>query len=291
MACFGLFQLVQLVSSLSSLSHLSHLITMPLTPLTPLTPPLSTYSQLPAWQKDNQYILSGYVPAFPSYRHCFNSLFYLHNESVNIYSHLIPSISSLFFLSAPFPIALFALGSMTCLGLSATFHTLKSHSHPVASFGNHLDYLGIVLLIHTSTISVLIYLFQNNPSFRWFFSLLTSCFALICSYLALNPTFRAPHWRSIRAAVFVSFGLSGILPIISLGFLNGWHFLWLNHLNLLLIEAVLYILGAFIYALRVPERWAPGRFDFWCHSHQIFHFLVVAAAVVHGVALYKLEYV
>jgi hypothetical protein len=30
-------------------------------------------------------------------------------------------------------------------------------------------------------------------------------------------------------------------------------------------------LGAIIYANRVPERWFPGRFDLFCHSHQIFH--------------------
>lgn len=25
----------------------------------------------------------------------------------------------------------------------------------------------------------------------------------------------------------------------------------------------LYILGALLYALRVPERWFPGKFDLW----------------------------
>ena len=29
--------------------------------------------------------------------------------------------------------------------------------------------------------------------------------------------------------------------------------------------------GAIIYANRVPERWFPGKFDLWLHSHQLFH--------------------
>lgn len=40
-------------------------------------------------------------------------------------------------------------------------------------------------------------------------------------------------------------------------------------------------LGALVYAMRVPERWLPGRFDLLLHSHQIFHLLIVLAALVH----------
>lgn len=49
------------------------------------TPPLLRWNALPAWQKDNQYILAHYRPASYSYSGSFQSLFYLHNESVNIH--------------------------------------------------------------------------------------------------------------------------------------------------------------------------------------------------------------
>ena len=29
--------------------------------------------------------------------------------------------------------------------------------------------------------------------------------------------------------------------------------------------------GAAIYAMRIPERWYPGKFDLVLHSHQLFH--------------------
>jgi len=55
----------------------------------------------------------------------------------------------------------------------------------------------------------------------------------------------------------------------------------------LIIEGLLYIAGAGIYAARVPERFAPGKFDLLGASHQVFHCLVVAAAGSHLVGLVK----
>lgn len=40
-------------------------------------------------------------------------------------------------------------------------------------------------------------------------------------------------------------------------------------------------LGALLYACRIPERFCPGKFDIFFHSHQVFHFLVVVAAFTH----------
>lgn len=52
-------------------------------------------------------------------------------------------------------------------------------------------------------------------------------------------------------------------------------------LRWMLLQGALYVIGAMIYAGRVPERWAPGRFDLVGASHQVFHCFVVAAAVSH----------
>ena len=55
----------------------------------------------------------------------------------------------------------------------------------------------------------------------------------------------------------------------------------------LVLQGVLYIFGAAIYACRIPERFAPGRFDLFGSSHQIFHGFVLAAALTHLFGLYK----
>jgi hypothetical protein len=55
----------------------------------PAGPFLLQFDELPPWQQDNHYILGKYRPESHSYFRCFQSLFYLHNESVNIHSHLL----------------------------------------------------------------------------------------------------------------------------------------------------------------------------------------------------------
>ena len=107
----------------------------------------------------------------------------------------------------------------------------------------------------------------------------------------------------------MSFGLSGIIPAIHYVLMEGW-FSKISQASLgwLILMGLLYILGALFYALRVPERWFPGKCDIWVNirlgeaknnhhctshtnpnhllvlqfqSHQIFHVLVLVAAFVH----------
>lgn len=49
----------------------------------------------------------------------------------------------------------------------------------------------------------------------------------------------------------------------------------------LLSMALLYLVGALLYATRTPERFFPGKFDIWFQSHQLFHMCVVIAAFTH----------
>jgi adiponectin receptor len=88
--------------------------------------------------------------------------------------------------------------------------------------------------------------------------------------------------------MFVMMGLSAVVPVI-----HGLKLYGLEQmrktigLDWVVLQGVLYILGAGIYAARVPEKWNPGRFDIWGSSHQIFHVLVVLAAASHLVGLIK----
>ncbi|KAI1052052.1 hypothetical protein LB506_003669, partial [Fusarium annulatum] len=36
---------------------------------------------------------------------------------------------------------------------------------------------------------------------------------------------------------------------------------------------------------RIPKRFAPGHFDIWFSSHQIFHLSILCAMYVHTIAL------
>lgn len=138
------------------------------------------WDDLPAWRRDNAFIRSGYRQIRASYRHSLRSLFYLHNESVNIWSHLVGAVVAVAgalylhhaihprYASAAAPDVLvfscFFGGAVLCLGMSATFHALIDHSEQVARWGNKLDYTGIVALIVGSYVPALFYGFFCRPT-------------------------------------------------------------------------------------------------------------------------------
>lgn len=69
----------------------------------------------------------------------------------------------------------------------------------------------------------------------------------------------------------MTFGLIGVVPALHYGAVEGFFSNFtLISLGWLLLMGFLYIAGALLYALRVPERFFPGRCDLlvstrcWC---------------------------
>lgn len=245
------------------------------------------WNELEEWQRDNEFIYSGYVASRKSMKYVFKSLTYLHNETVNIYSHLVPGVLALtlmfvYISSVTPPQVTFTVGCFTCLVLSATFHLLKSHSEAVATLGNKLDYLGICILIAASMLAILSISFNDLATQRYFFSGLSIALGLACSYASLSDIFRSRKYRPVRAFMFVCYGLSGVLPVVYGAFAFGYSEMSRRTcLPYLLAEAFFYIFGAFLYAVRFPEKYNPGHYDLFGHSHQLFHVFVVIAAYCH----------
>ncbi|KAJ1880231.1 hypothetical protein LPJ57_002374 [Coemansia sp. RSA 486] len=104
--------------------------------------------------------------------------------------------------------------------------------------------------------------------------------------MVIAPKFATSEYRPLRAATFVALGLSGIVPAIHASWLFGWEYT-LNAVQVpyMLMMGGTYIVGAVIYSARFPERLWPGKFDYWLHSHQIFHIFVVIAAIFHYIGV------
>lgn len=140
---------------------------------------LLSFHELPEWHQDNEYILHGYRPISGSAQVSFRSWLYIHNESVNIYSHLIPAIVLLLgewyileYLTTRysrttsadhFVFVFFLLTAVICLGLSATYHTLMNHSYAIEQLWLRLDLVGIVVLILGDFISGIYMVFWCEP--------------------------------------------------------------------------------------------------------------------------------
>ncbi|CAH8545561.1 unnamed protein product [Schistosoma bovis] len=253
------------------------------------------HHSLPHWLKDNDFILRGHRPQLPSFRECFRSIFRLHTETGNIWTHLIGFVCflilSISFLVHPglnihwqekMVVQVFFTSAILALGFSWLFHTVYCHSERVGKLFNKLDYVGISLLVIGSFIPWIHYSFYCYNSFKLVYILAVLILGGFCAFVCTQDYFLSPTYRAARALLFIALGLSGVVPCVHYILIEdlqeGVHY---SALGWLILMAVLYISGATIYALRIPERLYPGKFDIWFQSHQIFHVFVVLAALVH----------
>ncbi|KAG5450350.1 Adiponectin receptor protein [Clonorchis sinensis] len=253
------------------------------------------FQRLPTWLKDNEMLLRGHRPQLYTVWACFASIFRVHTETGNIWTHLLGCAGfiaiSTFILLQPSALIQwqeklifsgFFFGAILCLGFSCLFHTVLCHSESISRILNKLDYCGIAFLTMGSFVPYLYYSFYCVLWLKLFYLALIFALGSGAIAVSMSNTFASPAYRPLRALVFIALGLSGVIPCVHVTITNGfWPSLQHGSLGWLFLMAVLYITGASIYAVRVPERIFPGRFDIWFQSHQIFHVFVVAAALVH----------
>jgi adiponectin receptor len=223
---------------------------------------------------------------------------HIHNETVNIYSHLLgaalfATLSICVYVEIRnhhiaiqvgdvLVFAAFFLGVVLCFSFSGLFHILSNHSEEVAAFWNRLDYLGIVILMWGSTVPSIYYGFYCDPNLQRLYWAVVSVLAVACAAAILAPRFQHPNFRPYRTSMYVSLGLSAMAFITHGLIIYGWEIQ--NHrmgLNYMLTTAMLNLLGAAIYTARIPEKWYQLRYDIYGCSHQVFHFIVIFAGLAH----------
>lgn len=263
-----------------------------------------TWDTIPDWMRDNQYIQSGYRRQQNSWKGCLESVFgYWHNETVNIQTHLWGAV----FFACLLVITLsktmrshstvtwhdiagfvvFLLAAITCLSFSAVFHTASCHSVKVAKSCVMFDYAGILALIVGSFVPSVYYGFYCYPEYQRLYLCSITLAGLGAAYVVLTPSYNTPQYRWARTSVFLALGFTGLVPVTHAILLHGISTLrYQMGVNWLLLSGALYTFGAVLYAARVPERFFPGRLDYFGASHQLFHINVLLAAIAHYVSIY-----
>ena len=264
------------------------------------------FDKLPKWLQDNEYLTAEHRPPMHSFLGCFKSMFRMHTETWNIWTH---------FLGVGFFVALclgiyvygdyitflfedievyklpateqamlfcFFLAAMICLSCSTLFHLFSNHSHDVYRIFSRLDYSGIAILITGSSIPAYYYGFYCSDMAKYTHMTIVGVLCVACVVFSLWEKFAAHEYRPLRFATFVSFGVYGVIPTVHVVVKEG---IEKQHVidagRGLFVMACLYIFGAVLYVVRFPERIFPGKFNTWASSHQLFHICVVCAAVVH----------
>ncbi|KAI9032262.1 hemolysin-III related-domain-containing protein [Hyaloraphidium curvatum] len=255
---------------------------------------LYTYEELPPWLRaaTHPYIRSGYQANLSGYAEAWAMLLQLHNETVNVLSHLLGGL----FVFLPLAVRCFvrlhpaarlsdkiAFGSYCLLATKTLVSSALFHAHFHLSPKAYrtwcaLDTVGISALTCGSGVLLAQYIFHDSRlRLAW-----VTAVVLANAAGVIGPLFSfwtAPHFRKARVAVYSSAAALSVLPILyvmATGAPPGWP-----------SEATRWIAGSFasyacgatIYLLRIPECLLPGRFDCLGNSHQIWHILVLCGAL------------
>ncbi|XP_069980695.1 progestin and adipoQ receptor family member 4 isoform X3 [Penaeus vannamei] len=193
---------------------------------------------IPKHLQFNPYIETGYRPLLSAWG-CIMSLFYFHNETINIITHGVPMLYILLRWKTLLPWSEITVPLLPWTHLVSTvspwvgstiYHLFMNHRAGETCYKSllHLDMFGIWI----------------TQSFGALTTVYASVFCLSEQWI----------WKVLVVYCLVS--------------------LWCLYKDLLAV------LGGFVGALRVPEKWIPGRLDLLANSHHIMH-VVVVYAVYH----------
>mmetsp|Transcript_12321 Transcript_12321/g.12336 ORF Transcript_12321/g.12336 Transcript_12321/m.12336 type:complete len:312 (-) Transcript_12321:32-967(-) len=178
------------------------------------------------------------------------------------------------------PVLVFLVSASVCLGCSTLYHLFKAHSLTLNLFMSRLDYAGISFLIAGSCFPAFYYTFYCREAFIWIYLVGISVAAIVTFVLSLTPQFQRADLIWLRALAFIVLSSLGAIPAV--------HFLLLPEAEkfyscfvYFVVVVFLYLCGVLVYIVRFPERYFPGKFDFWGNSHNLWHFFVLSAAFFH----------
>ena len=235
------------------------------------------FSHLPQWLQDNDFLHFGHRPPLPT-SECFKSIIRIHTETGNIWTHLLGVMAfvglAAFLLSRPtaeiqleekLVFMCFFLGAIVCMGLSFLYHTLCCHKDKkIGRLFAKFDYCGIAFLTVGSFVPWLYYSFYCDRKPQIIYLSIVILLGIGAVVVSTFDFFAGPRFRPLRAGVFITFGMSGIAPATHYGIVNGWEkSIEEAALGWLILMGVLYITGALLYAMRIPERFFPGKVDIW----------------------------
>ncbi len=257
------------------------------------------YEDLPHPWRVNPHIVRGYRFT-ESKVDCLRSVLQVSNETVNIWSHALGFIIVLaiafyfypsshnFSLSSTADVvmaAVFFVAASKCLVCSIMWHTMNSIAEQslMERFAC-VDYTGISLLVAASIMTTEYTAFYCEPVSRTVYMGATALLGVGGVIVPWHPTFNRPDMSWARVAFYVSLVISGFIPVIQLNLTRGPAWCYYFYAPVAKSIAV-YLLGACVYASKIPERWWPGGFDYIGGSHNLWHLAVLGGILFHYMAM------
>ncbi|KAJ1445495.1 hemolysin-III related-domain-containing protein [Pelagophyceae sp. CCMP2097] len=253
-----------------------------------LTKALRDAHELPEWYPSAPFIKRRYRVGYGACD-CVASVFELHNESCNVWSH---ALGCAYFFNRSWSTAallrfgdvslrddrtallIFTASATVMLGTSAAYHTFHPVSQSAARRWLVADKIGIALMIAGSMVPGVWLGFRcADAVVRRLY--LAAAFAVlgVGAALALDVVDERHH-----ATAFASLVASAAAPATHWALITPVALVheFLPKLGLMF---ALYGLGFAFYVSKWPERNAPGVYDLLGSSHQLWHVCVVLAAL------------
>lgn len=252
-------------------------------------------------------ILAGYRVPYMSWKYYFLSLFQLHNETVNVWTHIIGCciiINKLygyfheFDLNKDSVLGTLLIFGVTCIiGLltSSMVHLLHGKSPYVHIVAFMIDYIGATFCSFGSGIMAIYGLSEKGVYDTLEFIYLP--LVTLSSYFNFINLCIAKLWYgddpyNLNRKYMFLFGM-GIQAIINMApFAPRYYTCYqdetcsMSSLNYLTAIQIIFVLEALAFAAHQPEKTWPGKFDIVGHGHQIFHVLIVLNHVIQLDAIY-----
>ena len=263
---------------------------------------LLRYEDLPIPWRTNPHITKGYRFSETKLA-CVRSAFTFSNELVNIWSHtiglvLVLAVAFYFYPTSAnfsessktdiFIAAVFFFAACQCLICSIIWHTMSSVADVcLISMFACVDYTGISLLIAASIMTTEYTAFYCEPVSRWVYIVTTALLGFGGVVLPWHPRFNGADMAWARVAFYVALAATGFLPIVQLSITRSPEAVF-EFYTPIGKSLFVYLLGALVYASKVPERWRPGMFDYVGGSHNLWHIAVLGGILFHYTAMQEL---
>uniref|UniRef100_UPI0037E7D43A progestin and adipoQ receptor family member VII, a n=1 Tax=Semicossyphus pulcher TaxID=241346 RepID=UPI0037E7D43A len=259
-----------------------------LTEAAPSMPGTVRDTEVPCYFRE-RYVCTGYRPLDQNWRYYFLSLFQRHNETINIWTHLLAFLVVLVklhqlsetvdFVGDPhsWPLLILIVSSLIYSAFSALAHLLGGKSELCHYIFFYLDYVGVAQYQYGSAIVHFYYavdeslhtyvngIFMPAATVLSCLSCLGCCYGKYCNHrlptwvrkvCQVVPSALAYTWDSSPVAKrLISWSTASNDPAII------YHF----------GQVAFFLSCAFFFTFPVLEYCFPGRCDFLGQSHQIFH--------------------
>ena len=280
-----------------------------------LTPnKLITISDLPEWHYRCEFKHKGYRSPNSTVSNYLFSLFTLHNETVDIWTHLIGATCHFFAIfllfTGSYPFETMHLGSVSitdaCIMITSlignsfimfTCSWLAHLSYPYSERWHgiiwRMDQFGVVSSLCGASLGWGYYALMCSPMLQKLYVIFTLLLVvgtlgiMVIKYPAVTNNNGHPK------------GGKAYIPLVVVGIL-GWGSAfalpWITNVPDTLNKGIRIIeksgccvfVGFVFYVSKVPERWFPGYFDYVFSSHNIWHVALIVACTVYATGLITL---